>query len=480
MLNCRPYGRQFLVASEVLILPVNPSSVVVSNRQNLARNFTENAVNVLCDAAFGAGAYAIGGSVLGVVSLTGPQVLVTTGALLAAMTLCPSRPDGAQIFGSPTDLVGGQCPYFYQVLTVGRVAGQPYRHQVGIQGPLRVARLPVSEDYVNYRVEDPSGNAPESVNLSIPGGDSVSSSIVSSSGGEDNCGNTGGSPGQVIKSTEGDTIDNSKTVNNQNYNTVIPVLVNLGGVKATVNMKFGDIKIKSLLPLEFNLKIGDVRFNFGEGDDGTIKMRPINPEEKTDADSPKEFNEKLIKLIEKIKECVCKPEVDLDMLFVPFATEETMCEVNNLTLLVPKGSIGPREELALDRSARLSSEMCKQNRIEQQEPKLITAATINREGAEFFSPEFSAKIISVRIKITRFNEELLPKISLYPASNQRKFGSVAYTLAGFEGGGDYIYVFDTDTYFPLPIRAKAGIIRVLFKPGTSFEIWDTGERTKTR
>jgi hypothetical protein len=461
-----------------------PSSIVVTDRPSLAENFAENAKTVLCSASFGAGALAIGGALVGAPPLAAPYAIATGAALLAGLAFCPAF-DTSKIFGQQADFSDGQCSTQYKIrYTKSDDVISPSTGVTGnsVMGPI-LRRVVTSSNtgagslqrwgVVCYGPNDVVIANFDGICFTAQGG-TATFEFVRADGLPDNCGNAPNAGGQVVTNTStGDTIDNSTVNDNRNYSKVIPVLFNLGGIKGTMNLKFGDIKIKSLLPIDFKLNISGTQFRFKEGPDGKLKPEAEDPDERYSSDPVK-------KLLEEIKECTCKPDVDMDMLFVPYATEDTMCERKSLSLLIPKGSIGPREEFALNRSAQLSSEMCKQNRIEQQEPKLITAATINRQGAEFFSPEFSPKIISVRIKITGFNEELLPKINLYPASNQRKFGSVAYTLVGFEGGGDYIYVFDADTYFPLPIRAKAGIIRVLFKPGTSFEIWDTGERTKTR
>lgn len=458
-------------------MPIQPSSVVVSSRESLQRNFVENGLNVFCQASFGAGAYAIGGTLLGFPPLTVPAALLTTGALLTALTICPSNANPNAIFGDPPLIAGGNCPTGYQVTTQGRISGGPFRESKFMRGPLKASNLPISPGVTNYRISSSDDASVISINLSESAGDGVATTVVRNDGLPDNCGDVGGSPGQIISNTTtGDTIDNSKVENNSNYNTVIPVLVNVGGINGTLNLNFGGIKIDSLFPLNFDMDIGGVRFKFGEDEDGNVRIKPSNPDKTSDDRKGEEFNQKLYDLIKEIKECACKPDVDMDMLFVPFATEETNCAIGTLDLLIPKGSVGPREVLSLQESAKLASEKCKENRIVQFEPSLITSATITRGGAEFFSPKIKKSVMSVRIKITGFNEAILPKITVYPDSNQRKFGSISYCLNGYQGGGDYIYVFDTDTYFPLPIRAKEGIIRVLFKPGTSFEIWDTGER----
>lgn len=80
------------------------------------------------------------------------------------------------------------------------------------------------------------------------------------------------------------------------------------------------------------------------------------------------------------------------------------------------------------------------------------------------------------LKITEIRPDGPAKIDLFPASNQRKFGSVSFVTDGVQGGGDYVYVFDTETYIPLPTRGKEGRLRILMKKGLSFEVYDSGER----
>jgi hypothetical protein len=80
------------------------------------------------------------------------------------------------------------------------------------------------------------------------------------------------------------------------------------------------------------------------------------------------------------------------------------------------------------------------------------------------------------LKITEIRDDGPEKINLYQASNQRKFGSVSFVTDGVVGGGDYIYIFDQETYIPLPRRGKEGRLRILMKKGLTFEVYDAGER----
>jgi hypothetical protein len=474
------------------------SSVVVSDRQTLEENFVENGLNVFCQASFGAGAYAIGGTLLGFPPLSVPAALLTTGALLGAMAVCPSRPNGDDIFGKPPGFAGGQCPAIYQFAVTGTwVRGDGLTRTVNSQdeqrmGPilgLREVSVPIGgSDSVSKEIRVLLSGGQEITMLSVASTpSSPDNSVVwrdfsflrlfRPDGQPDNCGDPPRVGGQIITNNiTGDTIDNSKVTDNKNFFTTIPVLVNVGGVNGSLNVDFGGIKIGSLFPLQFDIKIGGVRFRIGEEPDGKYKLKPVNPDPNGPSSETEEGIKKIEDLLKEIKKCVCKPEVDLDLLFVPYVDASDSCKVLTETLLVPKGSVSSSTVRKLENSAELARMKCEEKAPEQLAEVLLFAATTSLDGRELFTPELDLEIASVRIKITSVNNADLPIISLYPAARQRKFGSVSYVMASVSGGGDYVYIFDEDTYLPLPRHAKKGRLRILFKKGVSFEIYDTGER----
>jgi hypothetical protein len=166
----------------------------------------------------------------------------------------------------------------------------------------------------------------------------------------------------------------------------------------------------------------------------------------------------------------------MDLLYLPLVDSKASCDIVSAEFLVPKGSVSSGLVDSFISSAILAKAECGRESPEQLPESPILVATTGSGGAEIFTEKIAPEVVSLRVEITDFNEEILPKISLYPDSNQRKFGSVNYCSDSGSGGGDYIYVFDNSTYVPLPKRAKDGRLRVLFKPGTSFIIYDTGER----
>lgn len=457
-----------------------PSDVIVTDRNSLAQNFSENSKQVLCSAAFGAGAYAIGGSLLGFPPLTPAGALVTGGALITALALCPSNASQEAIFGSPPTFSGGQCSAVYDVVVrLFAPNGSSQDTEGRIQGPVRGLRFldPPSVNLSGLYIVGSGGGGPDGESYAIVSSGSPaqipSSNIVSVrrvDGQPDNCGNAPNTGGQIISNvTNGDTIDNSKVVNNSDFSTVIPVEFNLGGISNTLNLQFGPIEIESLLPVSFNINIGGSNFRFKERPDGTLEPEPTNP----DKSKP---NDKLEKTLKEVKDCVCTPVVDLDMLLLPVVLDDGGCKIVTETFLVPKGSVSDSQFQRFVDSANLAREGCLSAIVSQLPQTLIFSASTTDDGREIFTGKIAPDVVSLVLKITDIRESGPPKINLYAASNQRKFGSVSFVMDGVRGGGDYLYVFDEETYIPLSKRGKEGRLRILMKKGLSFEVYDSGER----
>lgn len=459
---------------------MQPSSIVVTDRKSLADNFSENSTRFLCDTALGTGSYAVGGQLLGLVKLTPPARLITAGALLAALALCPSSGSDSSLFGQPPPFSGGQCGGTYDIWTqFGPLGGPPNPANVSgsVVGPIAIFEeiflpSPLGGRQYGVRVMGATDSVPREIGFGFREGQ-VTKYFVEfrrQGGLIDDCGSLPRGPGQVVTNiNNGDTINSSTVVDNRDQKTVIPVSFSLGGISNTLNLEFGNVIIKSLLPLTFNIDIGGSTFGFRENPDGTVEPTETNPD-------PGGVKDNIEKLLKEIKECVCKPDVDLDLLFLPVVDAAQSCDIQTLSLLVPKGSVSPSSERVIEETAQLARKACKEKEVKQLPEEQIFAATVVIGGAEIFTGEIKPEVVSLRVRIDGFDEELLSKITLYPDSNQRKFGSVAFVTNSVQGGGDYIYVFDSDTYVPLPKRGKNGKLRILFKPSVSFRVFDTGER----
>jgi hypothetical protein len=474
----------------VAIPVTNPSQVQVVDRDSLARNFSENATNVLCQAAIGAGTYSIAGKLLGFAKVTPTVGILSVGAMVAAMTLCPANGSQSGVFGQESPGSGGQCPVAYDIFfgfqyyTDGQGSTSSIDTRArSVDGPIRITHLP-REGVGNYGPEGSKlrfvdGSGREAAGAVAPLGIVPGTLFVRYQrldGLPDNCGNQSNVGGQVNSSvTNGDTFyDNSVTDNSDNV-YVAPVTITVGSINNVVHLPFSDIRIGSLLPLDFSVNIGGVRYGFEEDKDRRIVPKKQDPDPSSEGDGSDSLKE-IYRKLDAIKDCVCKPDVDLDLLFVPFVDSSVDCQIETASLLVPKGSVSGSLVTKLNASAELAAQKCSEEAPVQLPESLIYSASTTADGRELFSPEIETQVVSLRLSITDVREDGPPKITLYPDANQRKFGSVSFVLSDIKGGGDYIYVFDQETYIPLPTRAKKGKLRLLLKGGLSFNLYDTGER----
>lgn len=468
----------------------NPSMTVVTSPETMAENFYYNSTNFLCQTTLGAGSMAIGARVLGLAKFTPATALATTGATLAALALCPSGANSDSILGKPSVATGGQCSKYYRYTLRLRywtdaTQSTAFENEDGnFLGPMKV---------INNLVESAQGQTvgPGSkisirrfdgteiggitaVNGIVPG--SLFLSFSTFDGSPDNCGDQPLSGGQVIyNNTTGDTIDNSTVNDNSNVIGIAPVFFNMGGLNGVFNLPFSNVEIKSLLPLSFNIDVGGVRFGFERNPDGTGKPVKTNPDPEL-PDSEDDLLQRIYKRLAEIKDCVCQPSSEFKSVDLPLVASSLDCEVETRTLFLPKDE--PASLLVQDftASAILAKTACESSLIEQLPESFLFAATTLEDGRELFSGDISPEVVSLRFKITGFNSNVANRITTYPAANQHKFGSVNFTIKNSNGGGDYVYVFDQETYLPLPRRGKVGKLRVLMKPMISFEVYDTGER----
>jgi hypothetical protein len=474
-----------------LPVPVqNPSNTVISDVPSLTKNFAENAVNVVCQAALGAGTYALASRILGAPVPKPPQALLVSGALLAAMTLCPSRPTQEGIFGYPSGFSGGQCAVPYNVRfrfsfsdAGGGVAQDFDFTRNGVMGPIRLKQLPpdgpTATQMPNSRLQFINGSGGLIVDALSDFGlipDSLIVNAVRVDGLPDNCGNQNNVGGNLVRDViNGDTINSNNVTNNSNEIYIAPVKIAFGNVRGTVNLPFSNIRIGSLLPLNFSIEIGGVRYGFRQKPDGGYEPVEVDP----DRDSPSRTErdlEEVKKVLDSIKDCVCSPSGELEKFSVPFAVSNPDCEIVSQELLIPRDSAPFDLSAKLVASASAALANCNSASPPQLPESLIYAASTTVDGRELFTPDIAPEVISLRVKITDIRDDGPEKLTLFPAANQRKFGSVGFSILPISGGGEPIYVYDQDTYIPLPKRRKKGRLRILFKRGLSFEVYDNGER----
>lgn len=451
------------------------SNIVVTDRPSLAANFAENSKQVLCQAAFGAGAFAIGGRLVGAAALTPQGSLATGAALLAGLAFCPAFADPNQILGQPPGFSGGQCllPYKFRwtVSDPSYMGASSGLTDVTVPGPVSALEQTTSNtgpgSVQAYGVRGTSAIGPFEFPF-ICGtvqGASGSISLERADGGVDDCGDAPRTGGQIVSSPGGDTITNVE--DNRDYSTVIPVQFSIGGDTSTINLNFGGIKIGSLFPLDFSVNIGGSDFRFKENPDGELEPAPTSP----DSEAP---DDKIQRLLKEIKDCVCGGNQEVSSIFLSTVDFSDGCSLRTESLQVQPGSVPPEQFERFESTAAAALSACQDGSPQQLPESAIFSAS--SAGMEIFSSEFGPEVISLRLKITGISENGPSLISTFPEAGQRKFGSVAYTIANSNGGGDYIYIFDEDTYIPLPKRAKSGRLRLLLKDGVAFSLFDTGER----
>lgn len=233
-----------------------------------------------------------------------------------------------------------------------------------------------------------------------------------------------------------------------------------------------DISFPITVPVNVGgIKVGDLILKF----DGTIEL---NFGQSQGGGESKDYTA----ILNEIKACACPkpapPVCDYDLVDIPYldtSDSANPCKVSNFKLQVAPGGLSTQNADRLLSTTVAAVNGCKAAKPVQEPEVLIAVGAVPDDAPEQFTPPIPPEIVSVRIRITSVPSSL-SKIQLFPGAEQYKFGSVAFSLIPARAGGDYVYIFDRDTYIPLPRRAKSGVIRLLLKAGVGWEVYDTGER----
>lgn len=128
-------------------------------------------------------------------------------------------------------------------------------------------------------------------------------------------------------------------------------------------------------------------------------------------------------------------------------------------------------------SADLAETACELFHPQQEPESLLYSGVFQGVLVQpWYSPPLPPEVVSVELRIVEFSEQDFREITTFPGAGQYKFGSFEFALAGSNASTTPNFVWDRKTYLRLPERLKPGRLRVLLRPGVSFEIWDTGER----
>jgi hypothetical protein len=241
-----------------------------------------------------------------------------------------------------------------------------------------------------------------------------------------------------------------------NYNTTINYNYEGDTNNYSLDLSFGPIVLAPVLTFPITIpvsisgsvKIGDVKIDF----DGLPTFAPNRPSGGT-PEPP---------------ECP-----DTTTIVVPFAIRES-CSQSSAELEVLTDSLPPALVGRLIDTVNLALESCGEDPRPIQEPEeLLSSGTApNPAGEQFVAvPD---ECVSVRLRIT--SPGSARQVTTYGTAGQRKYGSLGFAMTNMNGGGDYVYVYDQETYYPLPPRGKPGRVRLLLAPGVGWQLYDTGER----
>lgn len=497
------------------------SNVIVNSWDSLQQNFKENAASTVCQLTFGALGFGTGFAAFGAPTLGASAAIGGVAGLALGAALCNPQGSEDKILGKPAPFVGGQCSVLYDIYSqFGPLGGplNPPSVQATTLGPIILLEniftpRPAGGMQYTLRYQGATDSQPVQKGQGFKPNDVefAGYTLRRKDNLPDNCGNPSGGAGQVVSNpVHGDTINNF--VDNSALEVIHQTQVVIGNRTTTLNIRYGDLVIKSLVPFQYTMNIGGSTFLFEKGADGVVEMKATNPDsslgdtfgdnqltdqtviQKDIAETQKDISttqqdiadNKLPEItgqlvsgnatLSDIKDEVTEPKIDMDMAFIPFVNSDSSCEIQSFMLQIPKGSLSSGQSALFDRTAAAAAAHCRETDVPQLAEALIFSGRSDGSGSEIFSPEFGPEVISLKLVLTEFSQTDARSIDVFAAAGQRKFGSVAFVSEGIDGGGDAIYIYDSETYIPLPRRGKDGRLRLLLRKFISFSVYDTGER----
>lgn len=190
--------------------------------------------------------------------------------------------------------------------------------------------------------------------------------------------------------------------------------------------------------------------------------------------------DEIFRRLKRIEECACAgepgPPVEIENLLLPVlpASPSTGCDSETITLEVKKGTYTPEKAAKVTRTITEAVEGCKAKNPEQKQETRLGFGSVEGLPQEQFVAIPDKAVYSLRIRMTSWTKAASP-ITQFAAANQRKFGFVAVSNASGRSG-DPVYIYDEETYIVLPKSPGTRYLRLLLATGTSWEVYDTGER----
>lgn len=462
-----------------------PSSIVVSDPDTLQANFAANAQELFCNSLFQGGALASGAGLLFLTPLAVPGALTLAGGLIA-MTHCPAGLDPEKILGGQPYFTGGQCPDvpyrvqgsldYYQSSSGTSTDDISFNWQM--QGPVVITEGPpiglqptINGNILRFNdafgVNCQWGIVPNTLDINVTRLD----------GQPDNCGNPPGNPpGQIITDSEnGDYIDESRIINNNNQTFSIPVQFDLGGINTVFNIPFNFGGFRNYSPIKVDFNIGGLRFSFSPGE-STPDWIVIDNNDTLLEDLLKEIY--LSNL--QIQECVCTAPIELDELNLPFIQEvDDTCIDASTVLLAQRGTYPVNIEQLFEQSRVLAEKGCSEP--PPNVPRNILLSGTGTGTRQIFTTgEVDSGVKVVEYEVTEFG----PSTRLFIGGNnnepQGRFGVVSPGY--YDGTGEFYAMPGQAQYYrrsllliPSEITSALGV-RVSVPVGTKFNLWDTGLR----
>lgn len=405
---------------------------------------------------------------------------------------CPNEADADALFGGPADFEGGQCEGVrYQVTTsFTNVFGTETTGLHFFEGKvLSIRRFTDGQGRPKYGYQR-EGFADEQVATTgmgfspgaVPFTETFFGALTPDGGAIDACGNPPPIPGQI----EGQ-YDDLPSLPPEDTTVNYDFTFDFGGVvgEKTINLPFSNISIDSTIPFEYSFDVGGTRFR--TNDEGTEPEPPEVTREKDKAKRDKQINDALEDakdLLSEIKECVCNGDTNIELETAVLAIAECTGEEGNKsaqkvfrTLQVLKDSVSTELVSEFDASAELGLVGCEcDNSVEQENAMEIFSGNITDSNSVVYSPVLDMTIRAVVLTINDY-ERLHTRI--YRMAGQEAegdYGWMAVSADQFSSGGHVTRLISKETYLRLPESTKPARIRLSLRKGTSFTLWDTGER----
>lgn len=405
---------------------------------------------------------------------------------------CPNEDDADDLFGGEPPFQGGQCDgvTYRAVTTFRNVFGTETTGTHSFVGKvLSIRRFTDSQGRPKYGYQR-EGIPEEQIAATgmgfspgaVPFTEIFFGPLLPASGVPDECGDPPGTPGAIDQ--QYDSLDSLPTEETTvNYDFTFDYGGNIG--EKTIQLPFSNISIDSAIPFEFSFDVGGQRFR--SNDEGTEPEPPDVTRDKAKAKRDKQIKDALDsanELLSEIKECVCDESSNLELETAVLALTECTGEAGNQaatkvfrTLQVLKDSVTPELVEEFDQSAELAIVGCEcNNTVPQINAMEIFSGTITDRNSVVFSPVLDMTIRAVVLTINDYDRLHTRIYRMAGTEAEGDYGWMAVSADQFSSGGHVTRLVSRETYLRLPNATKPLRVRLSLRKGTSFTLWDTGER----